>query len=362
MKKDFLFNIILLLCVNLLIKPFYIFGIDRTVQNVVGEEQYGLFFTFFNLAYLMQIINDFGIQNYNSRTIAQDTSLIPSYLPSLIFLKSGLAILFAIALFGIAYLLGYRMPDLSLLGIICLSLIFSAFFLFFRANIAALGRYTTDSLLSVLDKVLMIVVVGFLLWFYKDKSNFSIYWFAYAQAIVFAVSAFIAFLILKGRIPKLVFIKDKEFYVDLFKKSLPFALVLVLMTIYTRIDAVMIERMLPDGERQAGIYAAGYRILDATNMLGFLVAGLLLPMFSKLLKASKSVESLCILSFRFIFTIIFTFAVISFFYQQPLMELLYDEAINAPVYYGKVFGMLMLGGIAINTSYVFGTLLTANAN
>jgi O-antigen/teichoic acid export membrane protein len=148
-------------------------------------------------------------------------------------------------------------------------------------------------------------------------------------------------------------------HINIFKKSLPFALVILLMTIYTRIDAVMIERLLPDGEQQAGIYAAGYRILDASNMLGYLVAGLLLPMFAKLLKDKKVIEDLLLMSFQFVFVLIFTVAIACFFFQSEIMEALYTEG---DAYYGKVFGLLMLGSVAINVNYVFGTLLTANAN
>lgn len=43
MKKEFLFNIILLVLINLLIKPLFIFGIDLGVQNRLGEGLRALF-------------------------------------------------------------------------------------------------------------------------------------------------------------------------------------------------------------------------------------------------------------------------------------------------------------------------------
>jgi len=42
MKREFSTNLILLVAINLVVKPLYIFGIDRTVQNEVGTEVYGL--------------------------------------------------------------------------------------------------------------------------------------------------------------------------------------------------------------------------------------------------------------------------------------------------------------------------------
>jgi O-antigen/teichoic acid export membrane protein len=71
MNREFVLNVLFVLFINVLIKPIFIFGIDRTVQNTVGAETYGLYFALLNLTYLFQIINDFGIQNFNSRNLSQ---------------------------------------------------------------------------------------------------------------------------------------------------------------------------------------------------------------------------------------------------------------------------------------------------
>ena len=94
MNKEFFLNIIFLITVNLLIKPFFIFGIDRTVQNTVGTENYGIYFVLLNFTYLFQIINDFGIQNYNNRQIAQHNQLLDKYFPNILVLKLLLGLLF----------------------------------------------------------------------------------------------------------------------------------------------------------------------------------------------------------------------------------------------------------------------------
>ena len=77
MNREFLLNILFLVFINLLIKPFFIFGIDLTVQNRVPDGDYGLYFTLFNFTYLFQILNDFGIQNFNNRNLSQHPQLLP---------------------------------------------------------------------------------------------------------------------------------------------------------------------------------------------------------------------------------------------------------------------------------------------
>jgi O-antigen/teichoic acid export membrane protein len=131
------------------------------------------------------------------------------------------------------------------------------------------------------------------------------------------------------------------------------------MTIYTRTDVVMLERMLPDGDRQAGIYASAYRLLDAVNMLGFLFAGLLWPMFSKILKAKASVTPLLRFSFQLILVASVTLTAAVWFHRADIMQLLYREA---TVYSGDVLGFLMLSFIAVSGVYIYSTLLGANGD
>jgi len=133
--------------------------------------------------------------------------------------------------------------------------------------------------------------------------------------------------------------------------------VILLMTLYTRIDAVMLERMLPDGKHQAGVYASAYRLLDASNMIGYLFAGLLLPMFARLLKTKEPIRPLVETSFRIIMAGAWTLSLGVFFFRHEIAPWLYPDA---TAFWGEVLGWLMLSFVAMSGSYIFGTLLTAN--
>ena len=76
MKKKFLSNLLLLVLLNILIKPFWFFGIEVAVQNRVGEEMYGLYFSLFNFAFILNILLDIGITNYNNRAVAREHDLL----------------------------------------------------------------------------------------------------------------------------------------------------------------------------------------------------------------------------------------------------------------------------------------------
>jgi O-antigen/teichoic acid export membrane protein len=123
----------------------------------------------------------------------------------------------------------------------------------------------------------------------------------------------------------------------------------------------MIERVLRgnEGEEQATVYASAFRLLDATNMIAFLFSVLLVPIFSRMIKNKESIEEMVRLSFTLLMTMAVIIAAGSFFYSHELMDLLYREHVDES---SNVFRLLMLGFIAISTSYVFGSLLTANGS
>ena len=143
------------------------------------------------------------------------------------------------------------------------------------------------------------------------------------------------------------------------KQSYPYALLGLLMVIYYRTDSVMLERILPDGKTQAGIYAQGFRILDAASMLGFLFAGILLPMFAKMIKQNENIWQL----FRFSFLLLIIPSIIGAIalnlYRFEVMDLLYKAHAEEA---GTIFGILMISFVFVSISIISGTLLTANGN
>jgi O-antigen/teichoic acid export membrane protein len=358
MKRQFIANLILVIALNILIKPIYIFGIDRTVQNLVGPASYGLFFALFNFTYLFQMLNDFGIQNFNHAVFSKHPRLIPKYLPKIVSTKLSLGLLYLIMVICLAYAIGYKSVIFPMMLTIIFNQILTSFLLFFRTSLSASGFYETDSWLSVSDKLVMIFLVGYVIWF-SGLDHFRIEWFVFAQSISLLIALSIARLSVRSRlkIKRISIGWDFRFMLWLLKRTSPYALVLLLMTLYTRMDAVMIERMLPDGKIEAGIYAAAFRILDAVNMVGILFAGLLLPMFAKMIRKGQPLEGLVQTGFSLIWTIAVMVVVISWFFGKEIMVTLYSEA-NA--YWGEVFTLLMISYLAFSTSYIFGTLLTAN--
>ncbi len=357
MNRDFVLNILFLLTVNLLIKPFFIFGIDRNVQNAVGLADYGAYFTLFNFTYLFQIIVDFGIQNFNNRNIAQHSQLLTKYFNHLALLKIMLSLLYAAVVLGTGVLLGYSWSYLSILCFLVLNQIFISFTFYFRSNISGLQEYFTDSVISVLDRVLLIIVCSILLWASPLQQRFQIQWFVYAQTFAYGTTCLIAFSQVYKHLKTIDLRFSKAFQWWILRESAPYALTIFLMSVYTRIDSVMIERMV--GVDETGLYASAYRLLDAANMLGVLFAGLLLPMYARQIKEKTPVLALATFSFKAIWACSAAVAAGCFVFRTEIMAMLYT---GATVYSGDLLAWLMLSFPAVCTMYIFGALLTANGS
>ncbi len=359
MRRKFVANLIFLLTANLLVKPYWIFGVDRVVQNRVGPEMYGTYFAVFNYSFLFSILLDFGINNFNNRAISRNNNRLGEYLSNLMMIKMVLSVLYLVITFLSAVATGFNEQQLFMLFALAINQILLSAILYFRSNIAALQLFKIDSFISILDRLLTIVFCTVLMYAPLFKDSFNILWFIYAQTAALLLTALVAFFVIAGKAVIALKIWKGKYTRMILLKSMPFALLALLMGIYYRIDGVMIERMLPDGATEAGIYAASFRLLDAVNMFGYLFATLLLPMFAGMIRRNENIRPLVKFSSELMFSGSIVIGLICFFFRQEIIQLLYH---NASEYWWTIFGWLMLNFIPMSTIYVFGTLLTAKGN
>lgn len=183
--------------------------------------------------------------------------------------------------------------------------------------------------------------------------------YVYAQTAAYGFTAIIAFTIVVNKAGFIRFDWGRTFSIMILKQSFPFAVLGMLMAFYNRIDSVMLERILRDNGIQAGVYAQAFRLLDAANMVAVLSAGLLLPMYSRMLKFNESVESLVKTSYTLLMVLAIMVASSCYFFGDKIMQLLYKGDVTEA---SRVFQILMCCFLGSVTQYVFGTLLTANGN
>ena len=362
LQKKLISGLFWVLLLNLIIKPFWILGIEVGVQNTVGTEAYGFYFAIFNLAYIFNILLDAGITNYNTRNIARHPQLITKHLSGILTLKLMLLGLYAVATFSVGLLKGYDSTQFHLLAILSFNQFLNSLILYLRSNFEGLMLFRWDSVISVLDRVIMIVICGAMLWFPQftiPNAPFTIFHFAYAQTAAYLLTAALALVVLARRtgLRRLTF--NRLFSLAVLKRSLPFALLVLLMASYNRIDPLLLQQLLPSAtaDTQVGIYASAFRLLDGLTMIAYLVSVPLLPVYARLTKGGQERE--LEETTRWVFSLMMVFAIgaaVTLSCMADEVMDLYDAHNEASA---QVFRILIYGIIPIGTTYVFGTLLTA---
>ena len=95
MQKKFFTNLILVLVLNALVKPFYILGIDAEIlkqAEISSPGSYGEYFSLLGFTFILNIFLDLGIINYNTRNIAQNSQLLKKHFSSIISLRALLSV------------------------------------------------------------------------------------------------------------------------------------------------------------------------------------------------------------------------------------------------------------------------------
>lgn len=361
MRRFFVQNIFFLILVNLIVKPLWIFGIDRNVQLAVGHEVYGQYQALFNFSIIFQVLLDFGLQSYNNRTVAQAPHTLRSLFPNILVAKGVLSVVYLLLIAILGLVLGYRGHALYLLLILGVVQVLNSLVLYLRSNVSALHRFKTDGILSVLDRLVMIMICSVLLFKDTFAPYFRIEWFLYAQIVSYGITSLIAFLICTrlDRIDWKHYELRKVWVIC--RKSVPYAILVFLMAVYMRSDVALMERLLPKGKYEAGVYAAAYRLLDvANNVTGVLFAGMLLPMFGGMLARKETVQPLVRLTVNLIVPVALTAVVTAFFMGNDIMMLQLPGRTGA--YDGRVFSVLMIAFPAFCINYIYMTLITAEGS
>ena len=140
---------------------------------------------------------------------------------------------------------------------------------------------------------------------------------------------------------------------------LPFAIILFLMSIHIRLDGFLLERLHHDGAHEAGIYAAAYRLLDASNMVGYLIASFFMPFIARLWSEGKPLQDLILQTRHLQLMFAITIVVSRIMLAPSLQQILYHRN---DAYGIQVFQWCLPALIGYGLTQVYGTVMTATGS
>ena len=355
--SKFYSSLLLLIVLNVIIKPFWIFGIDRQVQNITGAAEYGTYFSLLNLSIVFGFLLDWGLTNFVNRELAAKKTELQQHIGSLLLLKFLFAVLYTAIVILVALVTGVKRWDI-LTGVITVQFL-TNLFLFLRNIITANQWFKTDAWLSVLDKSLMILLTSGFIFLPVIFGAITIDRFLLTQIVSTTIAVIIVIVILYSnkisfKKPKLAFFSRSVVY-----SVLPFALVVFLMSVHVRADGFLLERIHPEGAHEAGTYAAAYRLLDASNMVGYLIASFFMPFIARLWSEEQPLEKTILQTRHLQLMFAVSIATIAIVLAPWLQKILYHRDDEYSI---KVLRWCLPALIGYSFVQVYGTVMTATGS
>lgn len=337
-----------LIMLNLLVKPVWIFFIDRQVQNTVGHEAYGNYFALLNLSFVLLFLADAGLSTLLNQRMAQKANLDTR---QLIRIKFILLFLYLIVGGFVGWLT--HITQWNLLIYIFLIQLLNSLFVFLRNIITARQYFTADAWFSILDKSLMVLICGSILytaWF--GIMNLEIFLQVQLACTLAAVSILLWFISKK----KLMVVTRSRDAENIIRSVIPFALVILLMGIHYRLDGFLLERIHPNGAYEAGVYASAYRLLDAGNMVGYLAATFLISFISRHQHDPLILEEALLRTRHGLLMLGAGLVSFTFLFAPWIQQVLYHSSIP---YHSDVLAYCMAALPAYYLVHIYGSALTA---
>ena len=394
MSKSFFKNLIWLQALNWLIKPVWIFAIERVVQMNLGDTMYGEYYVLFNLGLLFAVLLDLGLNSYVSREIAAAGRLIHKKRIVSVRLLMGFIYVLLVLILG-----KFQSLDLRFLALIILNQILASFTLLFRAILQGRQRFIADSILSVTDRFVAILVCAEFLYIPISEAEFVRNWFPIFNAksgiFIFVFAQFSGYFI--AFVTGLIWVQKTNHAIspsenEVLKESSSknylaedttlkdwllhigwFGVLALSMSFFTRIDTSMIHELAKsnnpsEGFFQAGLYAKSYRLLDAALIFSTLLSTQLLPLFTRNIALGESVKSLLKIGTGIVLGVSVVASLVSIFGGEFILQKLYYSKANSVMELAtlsqsaSIFAVLMTAFIPMALVHVFGTFITALGN
>lgn len=336
-----------LLVANLLVKPAWIFLIDRQVQNAVGTEAYGEYFALFNLTYVLLVVADAGLATMLTQNLAAGSLLNKR---KLLQTKLFFSLAYIVVSVFAGLLTGVTQWTLLLFLIAIQTL--SSLFVFLRAFLTAHQLFKTDAVFSVLDKTLLVLLCAGPVYGIIGRISLPLFLQLQLIATLTAVVCLFAFC---WRRNLLSAEGESHSLFQTTRKAAPFLLIILLMAAHYRLDGFLLERLRADGATQAGRYAMAYRLLDAGNMLGYLCASFLVPFIARNRQQTKRVNDVVVIVRSGLLLAGFAVAAFVFVFSSWLQAILYHTRL--PVN-DQILSLCIAVLPAYYLTHVYGSVLT----
>jgi len=301
------------------------------IARYLGDVEYGKFTFALSFTGLFLVLMDLGTRILIVREISQNKKQAPKIVANVLMLKFISSLLVYALILAISFALGYNKETLAAIAIAAFGLIFDSL----STTVGSIFQAFEKMEVPAFTKLIRIIVrFAFTIPLLIEGSSFLLILAVYA--LVHFLDFLISMIICYKKFVKLSFDFDKKLIFYLVKKSFPFLLSGIFVTVYFRIDITLMSKLAPESlswiysnvSRDAiiGWYSAAYNLLDAATSLAGAVSAAILPVAVFYFKESKEkLIRLYVTSVRFLIYLSIPIAVGTTLLADKIILILYGQ-------------------------------------
>ena len=298
-----------------------ILGIIFTVSlaRCFGDIAFGKYSFALAFTALFAVLMDLGFNQLMIREVARDKALAKKYMGNILIIKLFLSIIFFALVVAVVNLMHYPSDTKIIVYIFGASTILTSFGGLFRAVFRAFEKMEYDSLLTIIQKVI-VVSIGLTLLFlgYNLIQVVSVFLLGGVIDVVFSL------IVTVKKFAKPEFEVDFSFWKRSIMNAIPFGIFALFMVVNYRVDTVMLSIM--KGDAVVGWYNAAYALIFALYFIPTAFVGALFPVFSRLSTNSRNLlERTYEKSFKYLLIVSIPLAVGTSILADKIIMIVYGE-------------------------------------
>lgn len=289
----------------------------------LGVEDYGKYAAVLAFVTLFEPLSDFGMRKYFAKEIARDKSKAQSAFANMVGIRIMLGMVALGTIFVIANVVGYSSEMIILVNILAVAMLLRSFKFGIRAFLQAFDKYSYEAILLIFERLITVLVALIVLFL-----DLGLVIFVLVFPLVRILDIFITLKVFKMQVvvPGISF--DMQAWKEILKCCLPYALILGLGVLYSRIDIVMLSVMRPIQE--AGLYSAAYTFIDILDMVPGILAASIFPTLSVLAMSDRiSFVNLCQRTVRYLILAALPLMISGFLIGPELILLVFGSDYHA---------------------------------
>lgn len=249
------------------------------LTRYLGPSGYGSYTFVLVFVTMFGVIGDWGLSLITVREASKNTADAQEIISNVFVIRLALSLIAVVASIIVIHLLPYSPQIRQLVTIFSLFLIATSIKTSLQIifNVKLVMQYwaISEAVANIAYLIMIVLIINF---------SASIYWIITA-AVVDQIASIIVAGILGAKLMPLRFSFKSKYTKSLFIEALPMGGILILFTVYNRIDTIILS--LYKGETAVGYYGAAYKVFEVLTVPAAYFANSVLPIISNLVVTDR---------------------------------------------------------------------------